>query len=326
MLGAAATFLASLGGLYFSAQTARQAAQAQASERFSRSVEQLGSESIAVRVGAVYAFGHLMRDSREDQQAIVEILSSFIHLQAEQQPPPPKKETRPAPVDILAALRVLDEQPRPLALTSGGTGPTVERSMFLDGVDLSGLELAGISMRSADMSGMKLTGANLRVTNLSDSLMYSADLSGADLSSADLAGVQFVGADLTGAKLVDADLRNTALTGADLTGADLSKADLRDGAADGLGWDEPVVDANLTGANLAGTTLYYTKLTDVDLTGADLTNVSFGPAVLNGVDLTGADLTGVTGLENATLTNITCSAQTKWPRGYTVSSSGSCRN
>jgi len=97
VVGAIATLLAALGGLYFSAEAARQATAqsrrsetAQTSERFSRSVEQLGSQAVAVRTGAVYTFATLMRDSPNDQQAIVEILSSFIRVQAAQAPPAPK--------------------------------------------------------------------------------------------------------------------------------------------------------------------------------------------------------------------------------------------
>jgi hypothetical protein len=108
VIAAIATLLASLGGLWFSGQSSRQATDqarqateqsrqaqgAQASERFSRSVEQLGSAIITVRIGAVYSFARLMRDSNDDQQAIGEILSSFVRLQMEAQAPESQGATR----------------------------------------------------------------------------------------------------------------------------------------------------------------------------------------------------------------------------------------
>ncbi|MFK4086258.1 hypothetical protein ACI2LF_19270 [Kribbella sp. NPDC020789] len=60
----------------------------------------------------MYTFATLMRDSPNDQQAIVEILSSFIRVQAAQAPLAPKNsQLREPPPDLSAALRVLAEQP-----------------------------------------------------------------------------------------------------------------------------------------------------------------------------------------------------------------------
>lgn len=249
MIGAVATLLAALGGLFFSAETARQVGQAQASERFLRSVEQLGSDTIAVRVGAVYSFGHLMRDSRDDQQAVVEILSSFVRIQAAQQPRPPRgEETRPTPADILAALRVLDEQPRPLAHRTGA-GPSIESSMLLESADLSGFQLSGIKMRQATLFGANLAGADLSSADLTATMLFGAKLTDADLSNADL----------TNASLDSADLRRVDLTEATLTRAGLGNVDLT-GAV--------LVNADLSGAGLGGANLEGADLRGADITGA----------------------------------------------------------
>src|SRR5215472_1121211 len=47
--------LALLGTLYFSARTLRLNRRGQLTERFSKAIEQLGSEALAVRLGGIYA-------------------------------------------------------------------------------------------------------------------------------------------------------------------------------------------------------------------------------------------------------------------------------
>jgi Pentapeptide repeats (8 copies) len=181
VIGAVATFFTSAGGLYFSADASRQATQqasqaqeAQTSERFSRSVEQLGSDSIAVRIGAVYLFARLMRDSEADQQAITEILSTFVRVQASQVPLPDESgKTRAFPVDSKAALQVLTEfQDR--------TSP--ESPAMLSQVDLSKFNLRGVALSGANLSGADLSGADLSGADLAGADLTLANLSGADCS------------------------------------------------------------------------------------------------------------------------------------------------
>mgnify|MGYP001558754784 FL=1 len=77
--------------------------------------------------------------------------------------------------------------------------------------DLSGFNLAKVSLVESNLREAKLTGANLSF----------ADLKGANLSLADLSD-----ANLKGANLNEANLFCTGLTGANLTGANLNEANL----------------------------------------------------------------------------------------------------
>jgi hypothetical protein len=239
---AVTALIATGAGMYFNADASKQATQqadqqarqaqaaqrqvqaaqtqervTQTSERFSRSVEQLGSHSIAVRIGAVYSFGRLMRDSTDDQQAIVEILSSFIRLRAPQVDAVQKNQkTRVIPPDMLAALTVLDAQPLPRTHTSPDGTRAKWPSMHLDGVNLAWFDFHGIAMSGANLSGANLSGANLSGANLNHAELISARLLHAELISARLLHANLFGADLTHAYLFDANL-----TGADLTDANL---------------------------------------------------------------------------------------------------------
>ncbi len=214
-------------------EQARQAQIGQTSERFSRSVEQIGSDSIAVRIGGVYSFDSLMRDSEVDQQAIVEILSAFVRLRSgEILPQGQREDTHPAPVDLKSALKVLD------AFGVSGARDN-SPSMLLAQVDLSGIDLHRIAMHRADLLAANLFGA----------VLSSANLSGANLGGAKLGSTDLQHADLSGAELFASDLTNADLSGANLSDTDLGLADLS--------------GANLTDANMSGASLTSTNLTDV---------------------------------------------------------------
>jgi uncharacterized protein YjbI with pentapeptide repeats len=236
--------------MYFSAQSSLQATEqsrenqaSQTSERFSRSVEQLGSNNITVRIGAVYSFARLIRDSNTDQPAIGEILSSFIRLQAVAQPRVAKDQRyRPVPADMIAALKVLQEQPKDTTLLR-------LRPMQLTGVDLSRFNLDGVVMTNADLIGADLTGTNLGFANLTNANLEGATLDGTILTGANLTGANLTGAVLGLTYAVSATLDGANLTGADLTGVSLAGANL--------------AGADLTGANLAGADLGNANLTDV---------------------------------------------------------------
>ncbi|GAB3494795.1 hypothetical protein GCM10027521_43480 [Amycolatopsis cihanbeyliensis] len=51
-------------------------------DRFTKAVEQLGSAELYVRIGGIHAPEHVLRDSPEHHNDIVEVLVSFIHDRA----------------------------------------------------------------------------------------------------------------------------------------------------------------------------------------------------------------------------------------------------
>lgn len=266
MIAAVATLLATIGALYYNAQSSRQATEqanqaqvAQASERFSRSVEQLGSSSVTVRIGAVYSFGRLMRDSNGDQRAIIEILSSFIRLRAAQTPGK-RNPGAPTPTDIDAALVVLAHQPKPKV-------PGLLQDVNFSGLHLAGADLSGANLKSADLAGANLAGADLPGADLTDATLTGVDLTGVDLTDANLTGD-----DLTSANLTDATLTSVYLTRARLVRANLARADLTSANLDSA----DLTRANLNEANLTDAILTSAILTHADLADANFTRVFCG--------------------------------------------------
>ena len=215
--------------------------QGQVTDRYTKAIEQLGSDKLDVRIGGIYALERIARDSPRDHPAVMEVLTAFIREHSWEPWPLPRTEeeedadlvefTRP---DIQAALTVVGRRD-----AKHDTGP---------------IDLIRADLTRADLTGAYLDGADLRWTWMAGAHFNGADLRGADLTGAHLDGARLGGADLTGAHLTDAilllahlggaDLTDADLTGADLTGADLSDPNHNDADLNG---------ATLHGADLTGT-------------------------------------------------------------------------
>jgi len=111
-----------------------------------------------------------------------------------------------------------------------------EAGLWLDGFDLSGINLDELSACGGRWRQVNLSRSSLRNSNFEDS-----DLGGCDLRDADLSYGNFRHADLRGANLSGANLSHADFRGADLRGALTDRA-----TTDGT---------DLNGAALAGTNL-----------------------------------------------------------------------
>ena len=242
------------GALLFTGRNYRLAREGQVTDRYTKAIEQLGSDRLDVRLGGIYALERIASDSARDHPTIVEVLAAFIREHSRKQPsfdtpragPAPERTTEP---DVQAALTVI-----------GRRNVRQDRRP----VDLSGSVLPEADFFRGDFARV----------NLND-----ADLSGAILGAADFENAWFERANLSNAKapsvyFTDASFANTDLTHADVDGSIFARANLS--------------DANLTSANLYGAYLVGANLTDACLVDADLTNSHLARADLTNVDLTGA--------------------------------------
>jgi uncharacterized protein YjbI with pentapeptide repeats len=272
------TSLAAVAALFFTRQSIqatnsqlRISEQGQITDRYNAAITNLGSRSIEVRLGGIYALQRLMQDSPRDQPTVVAVLCAFVRDQSSPAVKPLKQSTPQPPTDIQAALTVVGT--RNIANDGQTTVVDFDHAQLANAqlafLRLSHANLAGAGLRHANLAAARLTGANLTGADLTDANLNSVHLAGADLNSVHLASANLVGADLTRANLIHADLTGAILVGADLTGAQLAYADL--------------TGAYLTGTDLTRADLIYADLTGADLTGADLTGANFFRA-----DLTGA--------------------------------------
>ncbi len=208
----------------------------QITERFSKAIEQLGSEKIEVRLGAIYTLERIAKDSPKDHWTIMEVLTAFVRHNAAVEGNGELQDEESEEPQSLPRIR-LDIQE---SLTVIGRREHKEREK--NSLNLSNINIIGANLSKANLSKADLSGANLYEAKLYETNLSGADLSGADLSGAKLSGV-YSGANLFGANLSKANLSKADLSGAILSGAYFSGANLS-GAK--------LYRANLSGAILNG--------------------------------------------------------------------------
>lgn len=222
----------------------------QVTERFTRAIEQLGSDKMEVRLGGIYALERISKDSNKDYWTIMEVLTAFIRENA----PWHLKEKKSLPTAVTEGESLEEwgqqnrEPPHPKPATDIQAVLTVlkRRACHFDrGEDYP------LDLHKSDLSGANLVGAHFERANFSE-----ASLKWADLELAQLKKAIFYRAYLEGAILWEANLEMANLGEANLEGAELDAANLR--------W------ADLSKANLKGAVLYETYLENAGLGRAHL--------------------------------------------------------
>jgi hypothetical protein len=212
--------LFAVGALVFTALNFILSREGQVTDRYTKAIEQLGSEKLDVRIGGIYALERIAHDSSKDHPTVVEVLSAFVREHSHD----PRTEARAdadgvirrARPDVQAALSVLGRR------NSAHDRGTID----LDSADLS----------YANLSKAKLARAWLGLADLHNARLDSADLTGADLVLVDLTYAVLSKAKLTNAHLNGARLDEGLLGASDLTGADLRRAEYPQDAAVPAGW------------------------------------------------------------------------------------------
>jgi hypothetical protein len=213
------------------------AEQGQVTERYTKAIEQLGSDKLDVRLGGVYALERVARDSPRDHPTVIDVLAAFVREHSrEEWAIEDKPATRP---DVQAAITVIGRRD-----TSRDAG-------------------------QINLARARLTSADLRRGDFSGATFYKADLAGAVFQQTKLARAVFRGANLSTCYVGYADLQNANLVEADLTAADLahanlSRANLQSACLTGAN----LIEANLTEACLLTPTIDQAVLQGADLTGA----------------------------------------------------------
>src|SRR5690242_10931500 len=84
--------------------------QGQVTDRYTKAIEQLGSEKLDVRIGGIYALERVARDSARDHPTVMEVLTAFVRAHSHE-------PWRPPGDDELAALSARGTRPDVLAAT-----------------------------------------------------------------------------------------------------------------------------------------------------------------------------------------------------------------
>ncbi|MGQ4649559.1 pentapeptide repeat-containing protein [Lyngbya aestuarii] len=285
-------------------KNAEVAEQGQITERFTKAIEQLGSDNISIRLGGIYALESIAEYSQNGEWSekyywtVMEVLSAFVRenapLKDDLEDEGEQQQKKPR-TDIQAALTVIgrrdiekDPENQRLNLNKVDIAGANLREANLQGAIFREANLQGAIFREANLQSVKFDLANLQGANL-----YQANLQGADLTKAQLQGTDLGNANLKQACIIEADLQGAILTEANLEGAFLNKSNLQ--------------QTNLLAANLKGVQLSYADLQKSFLKLAKMQSTRLCKAKLQGADIRQADFLGASllnaNLEGADLTN-----------------------
>lgn len=165
-------------------RTIEVAQEGQITERYTRAIEQLGNDNIAIRLGGIYALERIARDSDKDHWQVMEVLTAYV------------RENSPSDWHL--------GRVRPLQLIPGDIGAI--------------LVVLGRRNTERETPSHRL---NLRMTDLRGAELEKADLRRADLRFADLHNVYLKDADLRDVNIFQANLEDAVLDGADFRGVNL---------------------------------------------------------------------------------------------------------
>jgi Pentapeptide repeats (8 copies) len=185
--------------------------EGQITDRYTKAVDQLGSNELAVRVGGVYALQRIARDSRSDRATIAEVLCAYA--------------------------RSVKREPRtehdPESHTFEKRAPHVQAALT---VLAHWWRRVGGEPEWQDLHGADFQDARLERAHLSNAYFYDAQLQRAKLNNAILVKANFVRA-----QLQDADLRGANLAEANLYKAKLAGAKADEGTTWPDYWKDPTV-------------------------------------------------------------------------------------
>jgi uncharacterized protein YjbI with pentapeptide repeats len=304
--------------------------EGQVTERFTRAIDQLGSDRLDIRLGGIYALERVARDSEADRPTIAEVLTAYVRTHSPWPPTQPGQYKPDWPLDEQPDLRTRAPDVQ-AALTVLGRGrfaslTTSRASLNLQATDLRKADLYGAHLEQANLIGTYLWRADLRDAHLERAFLIGAHLEQANLERANLEGALLEQAHLERANLINAHLGaillGAHLEGADLFGAHLERASL--GGAHLEGAD--LGDAHLEGASLLGAHLERANLEGANLEGAALGSADMEPQRLVGTDLEavglGARVEKTWVLGRTYLKRAKADYGTRWPDGFDWQAAG----
>jgi len=198
-------------GLYFTWRNLTATEDKQVTERFTRAIEQLGSEKPEVCVGGIYALERIAGDSEKDHWIVMEVLCSFVRHRSSIEKNRGNRQT--ISKEIQAALTVIkrrksfqDPKQKKLDLSFSYLKGANLRGESFKSFAFGRTTFVGSDLREVDFTGSNLELSDFTGSNLEGTCFSKTDLNAADFTSANLSKVDFTSALTTEAKFMDANL------------------------------------------------------------------------------------------------------------------------
>ena len=189
----------------------------QRQERLRSAIDHLGSQNIAVRLGARYELFNLAEDTIELRKVVLDILCAYIRETTKGQSYRQTYQQAPS-YEIQDLIHLL----------------FIENHDVFDGlrVNLEGSWLNGANFHQARLTKANLQNAVMQRTVLARAQMQGANLLGANLAGAiaestKLHGSLLIGAIFSRANVINAELQGSLLSGADFENASVSGLNLK---------------------------------------------------------------------------------------------------
>jgi uncharacterized protein YjbI with pentapeptide repeats len=280
-------------------------------ERFTRAVDQLGSDKLEQRLGGIYGLERVAEESTSIRRQVFEVLTAFVRQHA-------PRVTNAGESTVLADMSACAPDVHAVVVVLGRrTAKTSDPLLDLHATDLRRADLSDAQLQKANLRGAQLQGATLIETQLQKADLGDAQLQGANLrrallEDAELGSALLEDASLIGARLERANLFRAEAQSADLLDAQLQRANL---------FGAQLQRAKLSRAQLQSATLVDAQLQRANLLGAQLQAADLGGAQLQGANLSGAQLQGAN-LRDAQLQGALESTGTVWPAGFEPKAAG----
>jgi hypothetical protein len=257
----------------------------QATERYTRAIDQLGSGQGDVRIGGIYALEQIARDEEPYRGPIIEVLTAYVRGHAPKSHVEEGVETESAesveplrPANYVVRIREIDHLRKRAPDLQAVMTILGRRTFLLDPAETwEILDLSGVDLAHIDLHGANLCGVDLSCADLSMSFFREARLDNSHLNFADFRAASFVEASVTNCNMHVVDLRYSYLVDADLSHSLLQ-------------------GARVNGANLEG--------------------AKFEHCYLHGADFRGSNLA------KASVTGAKADDETRWPTGFDPKSAG----
>ena len=196
-------------------------------DRYQKAADMIGSKSLSVRLGGIYALDRLALDHPEDYlDPVIKLVCAFArHPTEDETNNNVCKEQHTPRQDVVEALWIicgLNEKDED------------HNKPNLEGMDLSGAIMSAEDIGTVNLGKMRLSGAKMLNADL-----VAVSFAQTELINTNLAGARLIGADFTGANLFRADLSGADLSGANLSGARGLTQEQLDQAGQSLGGSAP---------------------------------------------------------------------------------------
>jgi Pentapeptide repeats (8 copies) len=195
-------------GVYFTWRNLIATEEKQVTERFTKAIDQLGSDKTEICIGGIYALERIANDSERDHWVVMEVLSSFIRERSYLDKNHGNQKTISR--EVQAALTVIKRR-------------DISKDSKQGTLDLSSTYLKGANLRGESFRVLMTRKENFIKSNLRGINFTGSNLEGADFTGANLSDACFVKASLNRTKFMNANLSK-----ADFTDALIKEANFRD--------------------------------------------------------------------------------------------------